>query len=586
MYKCDKCGCEHNSRTVCPKCGAPVVIVNEDYLLRRQQWEEQQRNNLRYKKKGEDNRQQAPSRREAKEDGDKEKAANDGIRDKLSSLKNDLASGIRDKKSAKAENRKKREKEKNAEELKDNRREKRLKQRKKRIITAVAVVAGIVLTAAAVVTGINIYGNIDRSDVRYFDGHEVVSVDSGVLLSMDRADENYTLLTYSENLGALFMSAGDLLAAWYDGNEYEVSGKAGELTDEFMFSESGRYLAYVLYSEADEKYSLVIYDLSDKSSSVYDDVLRIKLIAVNDNGIVLYDEIDTTDYSTVVGMNLCAADTSKRLVIAADVTDAVYNAKNESAAFIKNNSLYICKISSFVIDKYESIISDREHILVNEEVLGFADNRLDDAVLYITDAGLWIYDEDYSGPAVSGVDMSAQVYYAGGQNLCYTMADKLYYAEVDKKSSADTSSGELDLWDAPAGELVIDGIKGSPVISEDNNLWCADKEGNLCRINLPDKKTGGSFVTVDTGVTSCGQLAGENGCVYVKDGRLTAVYGKNADKTAVLSDSNIDAASPNKAISSKNYFYFLDSSSVLWKIAKKGNNRESLGFASLAVLFN
>ena len=54
MFKCDKCGCEHNSRTVCPKCGAPVVIVNEDYLLRRQQWEEQQKNNLRYRKKGED----------------------------------------------------------------------------------------------------------------------------------------------------------------------------------------------------------------------------------------------------------------------------------------------------------------------------------------------------------------------------------------------------------------------------------------------------------------------------------------------------------------------------------------------------
>ena len=35
MFKCDKCGCEHNSRTMCPKCGAPVVIVNEDYLLRR-----------------------------------------------------------------------------------------------------------------------------------------------------------------------------------------------------------------------------------------------------------------------------------------------------------------------------------------------------------------------------------------------------------------------------------------------------------------------------------------------------------------------------------------------------------------------
>ena len=25
MFKCDKCGCEHNSRTVCPKCGAPMI---------------------------------------------------------------------------------------------------------------------------------------------------------------------------------------------------------------------------------------------------------------------------------------------------------------------------------------------------------------------------------------------------------------------------------------------------------------------------------------------------------------------------------------------------------------------------------
>lgn len=38
--KCDKCGFEHQSKTVCPKCGANVVYVNEEYLMRRRQWEE------------------------------------------------------------------------------------------------------------------------------------------------------------------------------------------------------------------------------------------------------------------------------------------------------------------------------------------------------------------------------------------------------------------------------------------------------------------------------------------------------------------------------------------------------------------
>ena len=41
---CDKCGFEHNSRSVCPKCGARVVYVDEDYLRRRREWEEAQKN--------------------------------------------------------------------------------------------------------------------------------------------------------------------------------------------------------------------------------------------------------------------------------------------------------------------------------------------------------------------------------------------------------------------------------------------------------------------------------------------------------------------------------------------------------------
>ena len=98
MYKCDKCGCEHNSRTVCPKCGAPVVIVNEDYLLRRQQWEEQQRNNLRYKKKGEEKKSGSASRKATDERQPEKDGAKDNISEKLASVKTNFASRLRDRK--------------------------------------------------------------------------------------------------------------------------------------------------------------------------------------------------------------------------------------------------------------------------------------------------------------------------------------------------------------------------------------------------------------------------------------------------------------------------------------------------------
>ena len=40
---CDKCGFEHNSKSVCPKCGARVINVNEDYLRRKEEWEKAQK---------------------------------------------------------------------------------------------------------------------------------------------------------------------------------------------------------------------------------------------------------------------------------------------------------------------------------------------------------------------------------------------------------------------------------------------------------------------------------------------------------------------------------------------------------------
>lgn len=607
MFKCDKCGCEHTSRTVCPKCGAPVVIVNQDYLLRRQQWEEQQRNNLRYKKKGESegsSRRTAQSaagrsgadRRDGSDNFSSEKNSV-GLAEKMLGLKNNLLSKMRDKKSVSDEERRKKEREKNATELKDNRRERKIKERRRKMLMSVAVAAGIIVVAGGIFAGVKIYKGIDRSDVRYFDGHELLSVNDGLLLAMDREDADYSLLTYTSGLNAALLGGTqadgtESLLGWYDGEVTEGLSDIGDMTDEYIFSESGRYLAYVLYSEADEKYFLVIYDLSDGGSRVYDTDRRVQLVAVNNDGEVFFNELDTGDYSTVVGMNFYMADLNKKLLIAENVRDAGYDESSDRAVFMQEDRLYVCDVSKSVVGKYDDIISDKEHIFVNEGVISIVDNVLKKSVLYMTDAGLWIYSDGYNVLAAASVDASDEFYYDGDENLYYRTKDKLYYVKQSisaggKKSKSDANDGaaakqqqeDLDTMSAQEAELVVDGISGDIVTSDNGNLWCVTKEGLLLNSS--------SFGTaVDSGVTDCTRLLGADGCAYVKDGQLMACFGDKGKNKFLLGDMRSDESTDFNVISSKKYLYYVDSSSVLWKIAKNGKERESLGFVSLTAFYS
>ncbi|MGN1188679.1 MAG: hypothetical protein ACI4R6_09310, partial [Lachnospiraceae bacterium] len=395
MFKCDKCGCEHNSRTTCPKCGAPVVIVNEDYLLRRQQWEEQQKNNLRYKKRGESGGGSTRSS-SSKENTDRDEATgrskgHESFKDHIEKLAVNFSKKIRDVSASTKESKEKKEKERNAEELKDKRRENAIKLRKRRVITAVATVVLIVVAVTAVFVGIHIYKGIDRSDVRYFDGHELVSVNDGLLFNVDRDAGSYKLLTYNDSLNAFFLQGEAGLLGWYDGNEHIIEGDYGNVTDEHMISQSGRYLAYIMYDEAGELYSIVLHDMLDRKSAVYPTDRRAKLIAVSDNGKALFYEMETTEYSMVINMALYAADMSEKLLVCDDVSEAEYNISGEYAAFISEGSLYICSISAAYYDKYDGIIPKNVHILVNEGVITIAQNMLGEDMLYITEEGLWVY---------------------------------------------------------------------------------------------------------------------------------------------------------------------------------------------------
>ena len=650
MFKCDKCGCEHNSRTVCPKCGAPVVIVNEDYLLRRQQWEEQQKNNLRYRKKGEDRGSSDIGRHS---DSDRKKA--DGslpgesgqadIKDRILGFKNNVLSKLRDKRAADDEKRRKREKERNTNELKDNRREQGIRQKRRRILAAVSAAAGAAVAAVGIFAGVDIYRNIDRSDLRYFDGHRLISVNDGVLLDLDRDGSTYFLLAYTPGLNAALLkeeneyiygtgnadnvdnsqtagaadgggntqNAGSeiddmhnsvdgcstqdgghqekaALIGWYEGSETALISDIGDITDEYAFSQSGRYLAYVLYSEPDERYSLVIYDLLKGSGTVYDTGMRVKIVAVADGGRVLFDELETGDYSTVVGTDLYVADLSEKLLIADSVNETSYDERYDEAVFTQDDRLYVCSISQAVLDKYDDIISDREHIYVNEGVISVADDILGNAILYITESGLWVYENGYSYRMVGDVDTADEFYYCGKGELIYRRKDKLYYAKQDMdkvKEAAKSADGEtpLDMQEALASvqpekaSVVLENISGGLVSAEDGTIWCIAGDGGLFNSAAVN-------AAVDDGVTDCIRLEGAAGCAYTKDGKLIAVYGKAGRNKTVIDNVRINAASGFSVISSQKSLYYVDSSSVLWKIDKNGKKMESLGFASLVGFFD
>ena len=68
----------------------------------------------------------------------------------------------------------------------------------------------------------------------------------------------------------------------------------------------------------------------------------------------------------------------------------------------------------------------------------------------------------------------------------------------------------------------------------------------------------------------------------IKSGKL--VFADMSGKEEmVLGEDNIRNDAVSMVFKSGKYLYYVDSSSVLWKVAKNGSTRESLGYIKMAV---
>ena len=152
-------------------------------------------------------------------------------------------------------------------------------------------------------------------------------------------------------------------------------------------------------------------------------------------------------------------------------------------------------------------------------------------------------------------------------------------SKSDDSAAANRQQEDLDTMSAQKAELVVDGISGDIVTSDNGKLWCVTKAGLLFNSSSFD-------TAVDSGVTDCTRLLGADGCAYVKDGQIVACLGDKGKNKLLLGDMRSDESTDFNVISSKKYLYYVDSSFVLWKIAKNGKERESLGFVSLTAFYS
>jgi hypothetical protein len=176
----------------------------------------------------------------------------------------------------------------------------------------------------------------------------------------------------------------------------------------------------------------------------------------------------------------------------------------------------------------------------------------------------------------------------GDGKLYYRNQNKLYYAcqdikEIEQAVKSARKDGNTDVQEnldsiqAKKATVVFEDIDGDIVTSEDGTIWCVSEDGRLFSSAAGE---------LDSDVTGCIELIGTSGCAYVKDENLI-VLNENAGKSKVLVENvKTDKGSDFAVFSSKKYLYYVDSSSVLWKIAKNGKERESLGFASLVGFYD
>ena len=605
---CDKCGFEHNSKSVCPKCGARVIYVNEDYLRRKEEWEKAQKAGtagalppgIMHSTREEHDREKGRDTVVSRESYGRQNTQKGGS--ETAGLSFDVVRSVIIKAVAgvivffkKHFGRRK-----PAEVI----RELKFDDGKETLDTSKLVVshkifkdklrpvfitaAAVVFAAVAAVVIINVIRNIDHSRVFYYDGKYAYlsddtdnalwgSTDGGMTIAsagdsavigydsdgiyMYSSGRKYTVQASISSVAAYNEQLTGVIYTTSDGGVFYTDGKdslkididvAQGFTHACKVSDNGKYYVLTTSGESDDfssgESSFYIGDSDGNLTLISRDNNDKDVLRVYDDGSVVYIDMETGDYGIV---------NSRKIMRYADdsvtqITDGLskYRTSGDEIYYLTTDG----KICMTEMNQNGSVMA------LDFEVQDLSDN------LAGTGKGI-IYRKD-DGYYYAGADSEAIRI-----NKCKDDADCIWYEENIINSYI--CAGEFYSAGGTSDKALFEiNDPGKAVYSAESGYIAAvSSDGNLHIVS-------GSSDRETAAADSVSEIANHKGVIYTKDNTAYLLL-KPDGRQKKLADISGGVVS---AFYSGRRYYIVNDKNILYNVKQNGRVSENAGYVSFTDL--
>lgn len=605
---CDKCGFEHNSKSVCPKCGARVIYVNEDYLRRKEEWEKAQKAGtagalppgIMHSTREEHDREKGRDTVVSRESYGRQNTQKGGS--ETAGLSFDVVRNVIIKAAAGVIVFLKKHfgRRKPAEVI----RELKFDDGKETLDTSKLVVshkifkdklrpvfitaAAVVFAAVAAVVIINVIRNIDHSRVFYYDGKYAYlsddtdnalwgSTDGGMTIAsagdsavigydadgiyMYSSGRKYTVqasissvAAYNEQLTGVIYTTSDGGVFYTDGTDslkIDIDVAQG-FTHACKVSDNGKYYVLTTSGESDDfssgESSFYIGDSDGNLTLISRDNNDKDVLRVYDDGSVVYIDMETGDYGIV---------NSRKIMRYADdsvtqITDGLskYRTSGDEIYYLTTDG----KICMTQMNQNGSVTA------LDFEVQDLSDN------LAGTEKGI-IYRKD-DGYYYAGADSEAIRI-----NKCKDDADCIWYEENIINSYI--CDGEFYSAGGTSDKALfgIDDPDKAVYSAESGYIAAVSSDGSLHIIS-------GSSDRETAAADSVSEIANHKGVIYTKDNTAYLLL-KPDGRPKKLADISGGVVS---AFYSGRRYYIVNDKNILYNVKQNGRASENAGYVSFTDL--